>query len=349
MITSTKPALADQIRALLAQATEQVVPGRVLAWSGNTNFPTGAAPAPALTQQRWGGLYFLLENAALGLGPVKPLPLIDAATRDIRPDDPLPIAIASFRVAVPRASLAQNILGGRLQRRAARLAARAPGRCDRGAPGLHGDGVHARAVGSRHPGASRPPRAAQAGRGLLLHQSRSSAARQHRGRRRRRPRLRRGRVRRHARGLLPAGRQRRDRGALHLWRRGARGADDAGHLRRPGAPARRRQLAAAGAGARRQARRARGGLGLPRPGPQGDRQPRDPHGGVSRGPSLRLHVRAAQRIGHGRRAARGRLRRDHRGAGREQAGEDPAQRARCSCSASARHASARRSRSSSAA
>ena len=112
MITSTKPALADQIRALLAQADEQVVPGRVLAWWGNTDFPTGAAPAPPLTQQQWGGLYFLLENAALELGPVKPLALIDASTRDLRPDDPLPIAIASFRVAVPRASLAQSILAG---------------------------------------------------------------------------------------------------------------------------------------------------------------------------------------------------------------------------------------------
>ena len=43
----------------------------------------------------------------------------------MRPDDPLPIAIASFRVAVPRASLAQSILARGLQRRAARLAARA--------------------------------------------------------------------------------------------------------------------------------------------------------------------------------------------------------------------------------
>ena len=44
MITSTKPALADQIRALLAQATEQVVPGRVLAWWGT---PTSRrAPRP---------------------------------------------------------------------------------------------------------------------------------------------------------------------------------------------------------------------------------------------------------------------------------------------------------------
>jgi cytochrome P450 len=114
MITSTKPALAEQIRALLGQATPEVVPGRVLAWWGNTDFPTGAAGDLPLTQQQWQGLYFLLENAALELGPVKPLPLIDAATRDMRPDDPLPIAIASFRVAVPRASLMQSVLDGAL-------------------------------------------------------------------------------------------------------------------------------------------------------------------------------------------------------------------------------------------
>jgi cytochrome P450 len=110
MITTTKPALADQIRALLDQATPKVVPGRLLAWWGNTTFPTGTAPAPALTQPLWEATYMRLENAALEQGAIRPLASIEAATRDLRPDEPLPIAIASFRVAVPKAPLAERFV-----------------------------------------------------------------------------------------------------------------------------------------------------------------------------------------------------------------------------------------------
>ena len=211
-------------------------PARVV---GNTNFPTGAAPAPALTQQQWGGLYLLLENAALELGPVKPLALIDAATRDMRPDDPLPIAIASFRVAVPRASLAQSIVSARPP------TAGSPARCPRGLADAIEERQAFMATAYMHGqwGRDTPVHRGRDVRlkldeALLLHQSGRTAARRHRGRPRRRPGFRRGRVRRCARGLLPDGRQRGDRRALHLRRRGARGADDAGHLRRPGAPAR---------------------------------------------------------------------------------------------------------------
>ena len=269
----------------------------MLAWWGNTNFPTGAAPAPALTQQQWGGLYFLLENAALELGPVKPLALIDASTRDLRPDDPLPIAIASFRVAVPRASLAQSILAGasnggqpgalpaRLadaieERQAFMATAYMHGQWGRDTPVHRGRHVRLRLDEGfyfTNPAAALPDSiAVDLGDGHGFVEAAFGDVLE---------------------AVLPDGRQRRDRGALHLRRRGAGGADDAGDLRRPGAPARRRHLAAAGPGARRQAQRGGRGLGLSRPGAQGGRQPRHPRGGVPRGPSLRLPVRAAQRIG----------------------------------------------------
>ena len=51
---------------------------------------------------------------------VRPLPRSRPATRDLRPDGPLPIAIADFRLAVPRRSLVDEL----------RAAAAAEARCD---------------------------------------------------------------------------------------------------------------------------------------------------------------------------------------------------------------------------
>jgi cytochrome P450 len=93
--------LAHQIRRLLCQADRQQVPDRMLALLGSNALPDGTDPAPVLTQTEWEFRYLLLENAALDDGVVRPLGLVQADTRDIRPDEPLPIAIASFRVAVP--------------------------------------------------------------------------------------------------------------------------------------------------------------------------------------------------------------------------------------------------------
>ena len=229
----------------------------MLAWWGNTNFPTGDEPAPALTQQQWGGLYFLLENAALDYGAVKPLALIDAATRDLRPDGPLPIAIASFRVAVPRASLAQRVLARRPQRRAAsRFAARAPGRCDRGAPRLRRDGLPARSVGSATPrciavatctfSPRRGPYFTNPDAPCPTASSSTSATAQG---------WRSGRASATCSHAHYRRRQRRDRRALPLRRRGAQGAFDAGPISDdPAPPAARRDLAAAAPPRRRPSR-----------------------------------------------------------------------------------------------
>jgi cytochrome P450 len=110
MIIRTKPALADRIRALLDQARPDVVPGRLLAWWGANSFPSGAAPAPPLTQQQWEGLYLRLENGALEPGAVMPQARLEGQMRDVRPDGPLPVVIASFDVAVPRDGIADGVL-----------------------------------------------------------------------------------------------------------------------------------------------------------------------------------------------------------------------------------------------
>jgi cytochrome P450 len=98
-MSTTTTGLADQIRALLGQAGPDTVPGRMLAWWGRTDFPDGSDRVRHLTQAEWMGLYMLLENAALEPGVVRPLALLEGATRDIRPDAPVPIAIANFHVA----------------------------------------------------------------------------------------------------------------------------------------------------------------------------------------------------------------------------------------------------------
>jgi cytochrome P450 len=102
--------LPAQLRELLAEAASDSVPGGMLAWFGPTDFPDGAsADPPQLSLPQWQGLYRLLENAAREPGIVKPLPAVIALTRDLRPDGPLPIAIASFRLAVPRPELVDEV------------------------------------------------------------------------------------------------------------------------------------------------------------------------------------------------------------------------------------------------
>jgi cytochrome P450 len=104
-MTATAPTareLAERIRSLLAQANPATVPSGILAWWGRTDLPDGAARAPALGQTAWQGIYFLIENAALARGTVKPLPSVMATVNAVRPDEPLPVAIANFRVAMPR-------------------------------------------------------------------------------------------------------------------------------------------------------------------------------------------------------------------------------------------------------
>lgn len=92
--------LAHQLRRLHSQADAEQVPDRMLAVLGSAALPDGSDPAPVLSQTVWEFVYMLLENAALDSGLVRPLGLVLADTRDIRPDDPMPIAIASYRVAV---------------------------------------------------------------------------------------------------------------------------------------------------------------------------------------------------------------------------------------------------------
>jgi cytochrome P450 len=103
------PDLAAQLRRLVGQADRATVPDRMLALLGAQRIPAGASPAPVLTQMQWQGVYLLLENAALDPGIVRPLGLVQAAARDIRPDDPMPIAIANFRIAVPKADFVARV------------------------------------------------------------------------------------------------------------------------------------------------------------------------------------------------------------------------------------------------
>jgi cytochrome P450 len=108
-MSTTPTGLAGQLRALLDQARSVTVPGGMLAWWGRTDFPDGTDNVPTLTQAAWTGWYRLLENAAITPDAVTPLPAIEGATREMRPDGPLPIAIANFRVAVPDQGLVQRV------------------------------------------------------------------------------------------------------------------------------------------------------------------------------------------------------------------------------------------------
>jgi cytochrome P450 len=101
--------LAHQIRRLLCQADREQVPDRMLALLGADALPGGTEPVPVLTQTAWEWVYLLLENAALDDGVVRPLGEVQAATRDIRPDESMPIAIASYRVAVPDPTFVKDV------------------------------------------------------------------------------------------------------------------------------------------------------------------------------------------------------------------------------------------------
>jgi len=98
--------LAAQVRRLLSGSRP---PGGVLIWWGSRDLPTGSGEAPVLAQPAWEGTYLRLENGARAPGAVRPLPEVLAATRAFRPDDPLPIAIASFRYGVPCAEIATRV------------------------------------------------------------------------------------------------------------------------------------------------------------------------------------------------------------------------------------------------
>jgi len=104
------PALAKQINDLLAQANAQSVPCGMLAWWGRTDFPDGGSRIPVLSQADWEGWYLRLQQAALVAGSVAPLPVVKVMTNPIRPDDVVPVAIASFRVTAPRSELVQRVM-----------------------------------------------------------------------------------------------------------------------------------------------------------------------------------------------------------------------------------------------
>jgi hypothetical protein len=104
--TSTvAPALADQIRGLIDQAAD----GSLLAWWGNTELPDGTTRVPALSQPAFAAAYLLVENAAVGHSTVRPLAALATQSRELGADDPVPVAIASFEMSVPRAELAQAV------------------------------------------------------------------------------------------------------------------------------------------------------------------------------------------------------------------------------------------------
>jgi cytochrome P450/surfactin synthase thioesterase subunit len=98
--TTTTTTLAEQLRVLLAQAGPATVPGRLLAWWGDTDFPDGGDGAPALSRLEWEATYRRLENAAVDGDAVRPLAAIQAAC-NARPDGVVPIVLASFHVFVP--------------------------------------------------------------------------------------------------------------------------------------------------------------------------------------------------------------------------------------------------------
>lgn len=108
-MSATVSPVAVQIRELLSEADADTVPGGILAWLGRTDFPDGVTDVPALRQDQWEETYFLLENAALERRIVQPQSAVTALTRDLRPDGELPIAIASFRLAVPRPELVEQV------------------------------------------------------------------------------------------------------------------------------------------------------------------------------------------------------------------------------------------------
>ncbi|MGA2551273.1 MAG: hypothetical protein ABSF50_14060 [Burkholderiaceae bacterium] len=94
------PALASQILSLRAQANAQTVPSGMLAWWGRVDFPQGLPSDATLSQAHWEDWYMRLQQAELVPESVEPLFRVKAKTVALRPDGPLPIAIANYRIAV---------------------------------------------------------------------------------------------------------------------------------------------------------------------------------------------------------------------------------------------------------
>ncbi len=103
-------ALAAQLDELLAQRNSTTIPSGFFAWWGDTVFPDGAANVPALTPQAWQRYYARLQQAALSPDLLPSLQTIQALTADFRPDGPLPIAIASFQLSIPRPEFMQRVV-----------------------------------------------------------------------------------------------------------------------------------------------------------------------------------------------------------------------------------------------
>jgi hypothetical protein len=110
-MAQVNPALARKLRRLLADASPATVPGGVLIWWGRNALPDGGDAVATLDQQAWEGAYMRLENGGLAPGIVPPLTATLAAIGSFRPDGPLPIAIARFRLAVARPELIAEVRG----------------------------------------------------------------------------------------------------------------------------------------------------------------------------------------------------------------------------------------------
>jgi hypothetical protein len=106
------PALAAQLRGLLAEARPDTVPGGRLAWWGPTSFPDGDANAPVLTQAAWQLWYSRLEQSELAPGELLPSARIQAQLAGYRPNAVLPIAVVDVEVAVLRPEFAAAVLAG---------------------------------------------------------------------------------------------------------------------------------------------------------------------------------------------------------------------------------------------
>ena len=104
------PTLAAQIRALRQQADASTVPGGLLAWWGRNDFPDGVDRTPCLTQRDWETWYGALQQAALPGTTLAPLPLLKAPTVTLRPDEPVPVALAHFDLQVPLPALRAQAL-----------------------------------------------------------------------------------------------------------------------------------------------------------------------------------------------------------------------------------------------
>ena len=102
--------LAAQLDALRAQADATTVPSGLLAWWGAVPLPDGSPDAAPLSFAAWQGCMAALRQAALRKGLVPSVPALLAITTDIRSDGPLPISIAHYRVARPKAAFAARVV-----------------------------------------------------------------------------------------------------------------------------------------------------------------------------------------------------------------------------------------------